>query len=146
MSPIEEYCLEQIKNGAIRLDQFGGVEYFSSQQKRWILKSPQFHPASGRKKYAFNREKFIYANRLIWMIANKQSIPESCFIDHKDGNRLNDAADNVQLHLIRKSNQQGGNVRTENTLEKLSRWFEFVGNYGREPMLPLEITLVEEGF
>lgn len=149
MSPVEALCLERILGGLLRLSSQGEVEYYHPKRKRWYVKRPHQHPESGRWRFSFkmgNSGCTVYRNRLVWMLVYRQGIPESYFVDHVDGDFLNDSPDNLALMQRKASHQQGNEVATNRILGKLSRWFEFVGRSGGEPKLPHELSFVEDGF
>lgn len=149
MSLVEELVLERILKGLIYLNGDGKVVSFHTSHRRWIVKQPNYHPLSGRTRYSFRHGgtgKNIYANRLIWMIVNRQSIPDGHFVDHQNENRLDDRAENLKLTKVGESHKQGQRIQQDTVLEQLSRWFEWMGSYGREPELPHEISWVEVGF
>lgn len=147
MNFIESQLLYKIQTGFLRLRD-GQVEHYHFKKKHWIVKKPNQHPESGRWRFAFgngNRTS-VYRNRIIWMLANKQEIPDTHFVDHIDGDRLNDDPGNLKLMLKEESHRQGNKRQTDPILGMLCRWFEFVSLIGREPELPSEVSWVEVGF
>lgn len=146
MSEIEEILFHKIECGHLRLRD-GVVEHYETRRRIWHAKKSNPHPVSGRARYVFGKNRTsVYANRLIWMIVNKRPIPDGCVVDHKDGDRKNDRPDNLSIMNRGDSDLQGNDVSTRASLDRLCRWFEFVGNFGREPCFPEEVTFVEVGF
>jgi len=150
MSLVEENCWKLIQQGLLRLVGETTVEYYHSGRRRWYEKKPNQHPISGRWRFMFSygkgKRSTVYRNRLIWMLANRAPIPSGMFIDHVDGQRENDRANNLRLSDSSTSHQQGNEFQMDMVAEYLSRWFFFMGKYGREPATPLELCFVEEGF
>ncbi len=140
MSQVEDYCLERIQKGLLR---FGigddTIQYFHTQRRKWYTKNPRQHPISGQWCYSFQvsktdkRRSTVYKNRLTWMIMNKQQIPEAFIVDHIDGNNQNDLPNNLQLMRLKESHQQGNTFQLDRVLWELSRWFQIVGKFNREP-------------
>ena len=71
----------------------------------------------------------VYAHRIVWMVANRQQIPDAMEINHKDGNKRNPVPSNLELvthaqntlHSFRVLGQQVKEQRGErNTSSKLT--------------------------
>ncbi len=147
MSQIETFLLAKIACDHLKLTDDGRVMNWHYSHRRWIEKKPQLHPKSSRAWFAFGKDRTtVYRNRLTWMIVNHMLIPDDCFVDHKDGDRLNDRPDNLQLMKRSDSHRQGNEFQSDTALDSLGRWFEFVSAEGREPVTPEELSWVEVGF
>ncbi len=136
MNRAEELILIRIQHNHIRLRN-GRVEYYHYKNRRWYAKVPNAHPKSGRMRFMFSagdgKRTVVYQNRLVWMIANRRPIPDDCFVDHADGDRLNDSPENLMLMEKSESHAQGQHVQQSQNLKMLCDWFEFIAIYGREP-------------
>jgi len=143
MSPVETDCLDRIRKGLIRLTPKGQVEVF--RVNRFYTIKEHFNCCSGRRRFRLGKG-YVYANRLMYLLKEKQEIPDGCFIDHIDGDRTNDDLMNLQVHSPTESHRQGHEKQNAFVSEKLGRWFELVSNLGREPALPHELTYLECGF
>lgn len=152
MRPVEQELLNRVLRDQLRLDpETGAVLVWHGGHRRWVAKRPDAHPETGRLRYRFDcptgaRRLTVYRNRLVWMIANRRPIPDDCHVDHKNEDRLDDRPDNLRLMPRRESYAQGRRVQEERVLERLCRWFDFLGQHGREPVTMREINWVEDGF
>lgn len=149
MREIEHFLLDRARKGLLRLMVNGDVEieYFHIGRNRWYTKKPDAHPKTGRARFRFGPKRdTVYRNRLVWMIHNLQPIPDDHVVDHADQNRLNDFPGNLELMKLEESKKQGNAIQQDCVLEQLCRWFDFLGEYGREPVTPREISWVEVGF
>lgn len=146
-SLVEKLALDKINKGLLRL--VGeDLEYFHTGNRRWYKKKSNKHPESKRSRYHFvvgNGRSCVYKNRLLWMIENKKEIPDGYYVDHIDGDRTNDTVKNLQLMKAKESHKQGFNVALDSALWKLSRWFEIIGQHGREPT-ETEQFYIDQGF
>lgn len=131
---IETDLLNRILADKLRLVDGQHVEYYHRQRKRWYRKKPDQHPLSGRHRFRFGpRRETVYRNRLVWMIANKEPIPDGHVVEHSDGNRLNDALNNLELMTIGDSNSQGNSKQAYDRSREVLRFFDFITLYGCEP-------------
>jgi len=71
--------------------------------------------------------KHYYVHRLIWMILTNKEIPEDLFIDHVDGNRLNNDIGNLRLASALE-NQYNKNRQCNGTSQYKGVWFDSVKN------------------
>lgn len=136
---------EMVRRSLVRITSDNSLEIYRDGVG-WFRKSPNFHPHSSRARYQFgsrHQRTNIYRNRIFWIITNRQPIPEGYFVDHKDGDRTNDAPENLVLMLENASHLQGNEKQSETTLKQLCRWFRFVGEFGREPETETELLFVE---
>ena len=137
VSPAEELLFKRIETGHIKFGPDGAVKLYHYSHRKWIEKKPNQHPVSGRWRFMFSDGKGgrtnVYRNRLVWMIANKQRIPNDCFVDHEDGNRQNDDPSNLKLMKKSDSHGQGNEVLVQKTFHQLWRWFHFVELHRRPP-------------
>lgn len=134
-------------SGFLQLTLDGEVQHWHGAWRRWIAKDASIN--RGRRRYHFKIDKkvySVYANRLVWIIQHREPIPKGYIIDHKDENKLNDVPSNLTLMELKNSHEQGNRIQEDKKYQRICRWFEFVGWYGREPLLPCEHTFVEEGF
>jgi hypothetical protein len=132
----ESVLLQRILAGELRLIDGQHVEYYHRQRRRWYRKVPHQHPKSGRWRFAFGENHCrspVYRNRLIWMLVHRAAIPVGCFVDHEDGNRLNDHPDNLKLVTARESHQRGNGIQAYNRSREVCRFFDFIALYRREP-------------
>lgn len=133
MSEVEVYCLVRAERGLLRLAGSGknlAVEWLHEQRKRWTTKVAHQHERSDRFKFCFKlggRCFKVYRSRLVWLLTNGP-IPTDCVVDHKDGNRLNDRSDNLELMKRVDSHQQGGARSVERSYRELCDWFAFMGS------------------
>jgi len=145
MINIESYCLQLAEEGKLW---FEGEQLFrTGDNGQSYAKSKGWTKGRGRYQFKIGgRVKTVYANRLVWMLGNMKAIPEGCVVDHINGRRWDDCLSNLRLQSKKESDRQGSGCRDNTVLEKLSRWFEFMGEYNREPKHPHEFTWLEEGF
>jgi hypothetical protein len=132
----ESVLLQRIFAGELRLIDGQHVEYYHRRRRRWYRKVPHQHPKSGRWRFAFGENHCrspVYRNRLIWMLVHRAAIPIGCFVDHEDGNRLNDHPDNLKLVTAGESHQQGNGIQAYNRSREVCHFFDFIALYGREP-------------
>lgn len=147
VSKAEQHCIELMKLKRIRLSSQEEVEVYHPLWKRWITKKQVINPTTGRARYKFcNGSSHIPAARLHFMLKTGKPIPKGYFIDHIDGNKNNDKPSNLQLMTHSDSHKQGTALINESILNRLCRWFQFVGNYGREPITENEHLWVNTGF
>lgn len=146
MNNAETHCLNLIEAGLLRLRDDGDVEIWHSSYQRWFIKKPR---QVKRISYQFKvgqRVNTVLRNRLVWLLTHKRAIPDGFVVDHKDENRLNDTPGNLQLMPIGESHSQGNRIQSNGIFDYLSRWFQFLGSYGREPLTELELLYVNTGF
>jgi len=136
MNAAEIILLKRIQSGHLRMKD-GVIEYYHFQRRRWYVKKPNQHPVSGRYRFVSSDGQggrtTVYRNRLVWMIENKQPIPDDYFIDHEDGNRLNDSPWNLKLMQRSDSCLQGYGVQADQNFRSVCNWFEFISIYNRPP-------------
>lgn len=63
-----------------------------SHNQRYAVEICRPKPADSKRK---RLKRTIARAKLVWMIVNKQLVPEGCHVDHDDGDRLNDSAKNL---------------------------------------------------
>jgi hypothetical protein len=147
MNKGEIWCLNKIKSGLLVMTDNLTIKVQHETNGRIYTKIPDQHPLSGRHRFRFGSGRWtVYRNRLVWMIIHKEPIHPEFVVDHKDGNRLNDQPDNLQLMPKSESHQQGNSIQTSDVFDSLCRWFDFVGMHGREPVTEEETLFVETGF
>lgn len=147
MSPTEIDLLDRILSGQLRLADEGVIEYFHRKRKTWYAKIPDSHPLSGRLRFRFGpRRCTVYRNRLVWMLTHRRAIPADHHVDHYNGIPTDDRPENLKLMPRYQSNSQGYAQQQQSVLEYLCRWFDFMGEYEREPQTPREVSWVEIGF
>lgn len=146
MSLIEAELLDKINAGLLEM-RGGDVWFYHGSHKKWVKKKPKYHEKSGRAKCCWGpKRQTVYQNRLIWMLTHKQAIPDGYYVDHTNGNRYDDSPGNLQLMRAVDSHRQGQEKGKDTTLDRLGRWFAFVGEQGREPTGCMELAWVETGF
>lgn len=148
MSAGEEWCLERIKDGTLKIED-GRVLLFHRSHKRWIVKKVSYREdtCGGRGYLKFgDRRLKVYLHRLVWMFSHNSLPSENIAVDHRDGDKFNNDPFNLKTMTKCDSDSQGGNKSMDLRFEALGRWFEFVGKYGREPYYNEEILFVETGF
>jgi hypothetical protein len=137
MSPAEELLFLRMKQGFLKLGESGQVRMYHFIHRRWIEKKPNQHPLSGRWRFMFPNgsggRTTVYRNRLVWMLANGRKIPDDCFVDHEDGDRLNDHPDNLKLMRKADSHSQGNGEQERINFHRLWKWFHFIELHGRPP-------------
>lgn len=144
MSPGEAYCLDRILKWLLRY-QDGVVASFHLRKRMWLDLTPNQHPKSDRYRYSIGRTT-VYRNRLVWMLVHRMEIPTGFYIDHANGNSLDDHPDNLQLMSRKDSDLQGGEFSLDQKVNEIGRWFEFMGRHGREPETPIELNWITDGF
>ena len=148
MSPIEDQILQRIQRGLIEL-RGDHVWIFHRSYRRFVKAKLNQHPKSGRWRLSVrigNKTTNVYLNRLIWMLTHRKPIPNDCFVDHINVNRMDDRPENLRLITKVDSHVQGQHLQQDRVLERLGRWFEWMAKHDREPELPHEISWVEDGF
>lgn len=134
MNDAESLLLRKMMTGHLRLRD-GQVEYYHFRRRRWYAKRPNQHPISGRWKFMFPNGKggrtSVYRNRLIWMLVNRREIPDDCFVDHEDQDRMNDRPENLKLMRKADSHRQGNGMQFDSNFLLLWKWFHFVELHGR---------------
>jgi len=148
MSAGEDWCLDRIKDGTLKLEE-GAILLYHRTNKRWITKTVCYRSDTGGgrgyMKFGDRRLK-VYLHRLLVIFETLSSLPENGVVDHKDGNKLNNIQSNLDVTSKMESDSQGGNKIMDLKAEQIGRWFEFVGKHGREPIYNEEILFVETGF
>lgn len=72
--------------------------------------------------------KYYYVHRIIWWLYTNKEIPEDLFIDHIDGDRINNSIEN--LRLASSTENQYNKFRQVNSTSKYKGvWFDSVKNY-----------------
>lgn len=67
----------------------------------------------------------MYRNRLVFIVYNRR-LPEG-FVDHVDGNKVNDHPTNLQDQSAFDSHKQGNDFQLKKYLVELCDWFDFMG-------------------
>lgn len=150
MSPIENECLDLIRKGLLFVAEDGSVHLKHPGRNQEFVKVQHWNRGRARFCFSFRgkglKQGMVYRNRLVWMLTHKQPIPDTCHIDHVDGDKTNDSPDNLALMGITESHQQGNDVQAGSVFAALCRFFEFIAAVGREPMTPNELGYVETGY
>lgn len=71
---------------------------------------------------------YKYIHRLIWILYTKKDIPDDLYIDHIDGNRLNNNIDNLRLATALE-NQYNKFRQTDGTSRYKGVWFDTKKNF-----------------
>ena len=71
--------------------------------------------------------KYYYIHRLTWLMLTNKEVPEDLFIDHIDGNRLNNHIENLRL-ASSLENQYNKARQTNGTSVYKGVWFDKVKN------------------
>ncbi len=131
LSSGEQYCWGRYRAGLLRRAADGRIEYYHTQRQRWYVKQPYLN--DGRYAYRFAGQYTVYRNRLVWMLTNNRTVPVGYEVDHNDQNPANDTPGNLRLLPTGMNNRQGNDIQTDAALDRLGRWFQFVGWHGRHP-------------
>jgi hypothetical protein len=67
-----------------------------------------------------NKSGYVFEHRLVWETAHGQQVPNGCVVHHKDGNKTNNAIDNLEL-LPFKMHQSMHATVSARTPERLER-------------------------
>lgn len=71
---------------------------------------------------------YYYVHRIVWMLSTSKEIPEDLFIDHIDGNRLNNAIDNLRLATAME-NQHNKFRQSNGTSAYKGVWYDSVKGF-----------------
>lgn len=69
--------------------------------------------------------KYYYVHRLVWFLLTNKEIPDDLFIDHIDGNRLNNHIENLRLATALE-NQYNKSRQANGTSKYKGVWFDSV--------------------
>lgn len=72
--------------------------------------------------------KYFYIHRLTWFILTNKEIPDDLFIDHIDGNRLNNHIENLRL-ATGLENQYNKARQTNGTSQYKGVWYDAVKGF-----------------
>jgi hypothetical protein len=98
----DEVLLGLILVGWLKLSK-GLLWKYHSRKKQFLQVVATKHPIDGRYRYNIGigkAQRTIQRNKLHWMIANRQLVPQGIDVDHRDRDKTNDEPDNLQLKGI----------------------------------------------
>lgn len=121
---IEEELLERVLRFELHVCwQTLDVHYYHRRRRRWYRKKPDRHPESGRARFRFgSKRQTVYRNRLFFIYFRRR-IP-SGFVDHADGDRLNDHPANLRDQSPEDSHRQGYESQTERNFREVMDYFD----------------------
>ncbi len=96
----DQELLDMICRDLITIDPDGNVIKYHQRRKKFYKISPQ---QNHRKRFRLNigvgpsNQRTIVRSKLIWMIVNRQVVPDGMDVHHKDYDRTNDSPDNLVL-------------------------------------------------
>lgn len=97
----------------------------------------QEHPLSGRRRYLISikeRNRLIYANKLLWMIRNRRLVPSGHDIDHKNNDRQDDSRKNLRAVPSDRNRREGYDIQLDKNLQGWIEFFDFIQFMGRPPV------------
>lgn len=132
----DDQILAMKAQGRLKIDrETGRVWSWHSRRRKWIEKVADLHPLSGRARFRFDtpdvKRSTVYKNRLLFVYFNGATCGK--LVDHKNGDRTDDAVDNLQLHGTDESGRQGNNRTRQIGLDYFNDWWDFVRFYGEPP-------------
>lgn len=72
--------------------------------------------------------KYYYVHRLVWFLKTSKEIPDDLFIDHIDGNRLNNSFENLRL-ASSQENQYNKFRQINGTSQYKGVWYDNIKGY-----------------
>jgi len=128
--------LKKIEMGLIRvnLDTLE-VQVFQPYRRRYCTRKPRQYRGRWCFKlgHSSKKQRTIYRNKLVWMAANKQTVPDGMVVDHIDGVRENDHPGNLRLMPIAASYRQGNGKQEDIHFDSVMAFFDHILWYGVEP-------------
>lgn len=109
---------------------------FHGGRGRFVAKTPREHPKSGRITYNIRikqRYRTIYRNKLVWMVVHERVVPNGRFVDHIDGDRLNDQPENLQLQTEGESHAQGFGRQQDKAMQEWDDFWNYIEFMGPLP-------------
>ena len=100
----DEEILEMVRDRRLLLGRNNIILKWHESRLRYIPLKPIEH--RGRKQHAIrlgDRYRKIGRNRLLWMLARHEPIPDGMDVDHEDKDRLNDDHFNLRLRDSREN-------------------------------------------
>jgi hypothetical protein len=108
---------------------------YHTRLKYWKQIRPTQHKKSGRWRINLSgptgTRHPVYLNVLVWMHEHRR-LPDGN-VDHRDGNRLNDAPHNLRTHSRRESERQGFDAQQDKALRNCFAFFGYCAFWGDVP-------------
>jgi len=133
----DDDILRRLRMGLIRVDlDTLRVQVFQPYTRRYCTRKPRQNKGRWNYKFGHSRTKqrTIYRNKLIWMAANDQVVPDGMVVDHIDGNGENDHPSNLRLMSSSVSHLQGHEKLLDNNFDSVMAFFDHILWYGVEPI------------
>jgi len=108
-----------------RLTESGGLERLL-KRKGWISVENKANTAKGYCSVSYQGSQIRY-HRIVYILVNGDILDSTLVIDHLDGNKLNNAIDNLRLckhrdNLLNKSKHRTTNIRGCYYHKKAKKW------------------------
>jgi len=107
------------------------VKSWHARRKRMEAKKPNQN--RGRWRFVLGGKRTIYRNKLVWMAAHKQLVPQGMVVDHVNGDRTDDRLLNLKLMTAFESCRQGNTIQRDTKLESAEAFFDHILWYGVPP-------------